>query len=404
MNIQPAFLSEPGVAKVISVFEQHLPDSVRIVGGCVRDAIIGREVSDIDFATPLRPEQVTRLFQLAGFRVEPTGIEHGTVTVIWNHQPYEITTLRRDVETDGRRAVVAFTTSWIEDAERRDFRCNALYLRPNGDVDDPTGGGVDDILNKKLVFVGDASMRIREDALRIVRLYRFMSTLGFDGDAEAHDACSKHADLIRNLSGERLEKETVKLVRGPHVIKALKNLYVDDVFQELFLFEPELSDLTRRFQRMLDLKIDIEPLNLVWLWSVEKADAVCRRWKTSKDMRFKTVDLMVDEFVFSRLDRRVVWAEVNRSNLEATIQRVRLGFLDDAEATSLELEQLENFARAAPLFPLKGQDLLDAGMSPGREIGETLTKLKSWWIDNDFPEDAVLRKKVARVVNSATTP
>ena len=148
-------------------------DSARFVGGCVRNTLMGREVDDIDVATQLTPDQVTEIATQAGFAAHPTGIEHGTVTVVVNHAPFEVTTLRRDVSTDGRRATIAFTESWEEDAQRRDFRLNALYADATGAIHDPTGGGLDDVRAGRVIFIGDAATRIKEDNLRILRFFRF---------------------------------------------------------------------------------------------------------------------------------------------------------------------------------------------------------------------------------------
>jgi poly(A) polymerase len=243
MKIVPDFFFEEGVAAIIRVFKKHgLANEARVVGGSVRDALLGRPCNDIDFATTQTPQEVTELFEGEGFSVEPTGIDHGTVTVIWNHHPYEITTLRQDVETDGRRAVVAFTKDWREDAERRDFTVNALYLDFDGEVHDPWGNdfGFENLLDRNLVFVGNAETRIREDALRIVRMYRFMSTLEFTADHSARAACKKLAHLINGLSGERLEKEITKLVEGPGVITAITAMIEDGVFEAMFGFKADV--------------------------------------------------------------------------------------------------------------------------------------------------------------------
>src|SRR5690606_8793005 len=158
---------------LIAALEAARPGCARFVGGCVRNTLMGREVDDIDVATQLTPDQVVEVCAKAGFAAHPTGIEHGTVTVVVNHQPFEVTTLRRDVSTDGRRATVAFTEKWEEDAERRDFRMNALYADAQGQIHDPTGGGLDDARAGRVIFIGDAATRIKEDYLRILRFFRF---------------------------------------------------------------------------------------------------------------------------------------------------------------------------------------------------------------------------------------
>ena len=187
------------------------------VGGCVRNALLGVPVADVDLSTDATPSEVTRLAQAAGLRVVPTGIEHGTVTVIAEGVPHEVTTFRRDLETDGRRAVVAFSTDVRQDAERRDFTMNALYADARGAVVDPLGG-LADLLAQKVRFVGDPQQRIREDYLRILRFFRFHAHYGDPSggiDAEGLAACATLADGIDGLSRERVGSEIRKLLAAP---------------------------------------------------------------------------------------------------------------------------------------------------------------------------------------------
>lgn len=187
------------------------PHRALFVGGCVRNALLGVPVSDIDIATDARPERVRDLAEAAGFRTIPTGIEHGTVTIIANGVPHEVTTFRRDVETDGRRATVAFSTDVAEDAARRDFTMNALYADASGTVIDPLGG-LPDLRAHHVRFVGDPEARIREDYLRILRFFRFHAIYGRDLDADGLAACAANADGIESLSRERVGAEMKKLL------------------------------------------------------------------------------------------------------------------------------------------------------------------------------------------------
>lgn len=193
------------------------------VGGCVRNALLGVAVADIDLSTDATPENVNELALAAGFRVVPTGIDHGTVTVIAGGIAHEVTTFRRDVETDGRRAVVAYTDNIAEDAARRDFTMNALYARADGTVIDPLGG-LTDLIARRVVFVGDAQTRIREDALRILRFFRFHAHYGDPDqgiDAEGLAACAELAGLVDDLSRERLGHEMRKLLSAPDPAPAM---------------------------------------------------------------------------------------------------------------------------------------------------------------------------------------
>lgn len=187
------------------------------VGGCVRNAILGEPVADVDLTTDARPEAVTKLAEAAGFKVVPTGIDHGTVTVIAGGKPHEVTTFRRDVETDGRRAVVAFSTLIEEDAQRRDLTMNALYADADGQVIDPLGG-LPDTLARRVRFVGDPETRIREDYLRILRFFRFHAAYGDPTgglDAEGLAACAALADGMTHVSRERIGAEMRKLLSAP---------------------------------------------------------------------------------------------------------------------------------------------------------------------------------------------
>ena len=188
------------------------------VGGCVRDALLGVEVADVDFATDAPPKRVMELANVQGIKSVPTGIEHGTITLVIGKHAFEVTTFRRDVATDGRRATVAFADTIDEDARRRDFTMNALYAGQGGKVVDPLGGGRDDLAARRVRFIGDPAERIREDYLRILRCFRFQAWCGspyLGVDADALDACARLAEGLKNLSKERIGGEMRKLLRAP---------------------------------------------------------------------------------------------------------------------------------------------------------------------------------------------
>jgi len=210
------WLNDPKVARVCAAIEAGGYD-IFFVGGCVRNAVLGEVASDIDMSTNARPEIVMQLAKDAGLKAIPTGVDHGTVTVVSSGTPFEITTFRRDVETDGRRAVVAFSNDILDDSRRRDFTMNALYARPNGVIVDPLGG-LQDALARRIRFVEDADLRIREDYLRTLRFFRFSawysaSDQGFDPDALS--AISANLDGLKSLSAERVGMEMIKLLLAP---------------------------------------------------------------------------------------------------------------------------------------------------------------------------------------------
>ena len=217
MKLVADWLTDPATVTIMSLLTQD-GHGAWFVGGCVRNALLGRGVEDIDIATDLRPDGVMALAQAAGIKAVPTGIAHGTVTLIADHRPFEVTTLRRDVATDGRRATIAFTDDVAEDAARRDFTMNALYAQADGTVLDPTGEGLADLQARRLRFIGDPHDRITEDYLRILRFFRFHAwyadpTAGID--AEGLAACAALADGLGQLSRERVGAEIKKLLGAP---------------------------------------------------------------------------------------------------------------------------------------------------------------------------------------------
>jgi len=197
---QHDWMTAPATRKVMAALKAAGQGESRFVGGAIRNALLGQPVADIDIATQLDPDQVIAAARVAGLKPVPTGKAHGTITIVCDGKPFEVTSLRRDVATDGRRAVVAFTQDWAEDARRRDFRLNALYADTDGVIHDPTGG-LDDVAARRFVFVGNAEARIREDYLRILRLFRFEAWYGGGSpDPEALAAVRNHAEGLNKLS------------------------------------------------------------------------------------------------------------------------------------------------------------------------------------------------------------
>ena len=230
-------------------------DCARFVGGCVRNSLMGQSVDDIDIATRLQPSATMAALKARGLRAIPTGVDHGTVTAVAGGRPFEITTLRRDVETDGRRAVVAFTEDWAEDAARRDFRLNALYAGAAGCVFDPTGGGLSDAAQGRIIFVGDPEARIREDYLRILRFFRFFAWYGTGApDAAGLAACERLSAGVERLSAERMSKELLKLLSAcdptPAVLIRNGAFYNDTGGAWVFVVTPDGSRAVKRNVRL----------------------------------------------------------------------------------------------------------------------------------------------------------
>jgi poly(A) polymerase len=366
----------------------------RFVGGAVRNALMHRPVTDIDIATPLLPDEVTRRLQAAGLGAVPTGIEHGTVTAITNGKPYEITTLRRDVTTDGRRATVAFTNDWRQDASRRDFTMNALYASANGEVFD-FFGGIADLQAGRVRFVGDPVTRIREDYLRILRLFRFHAWYG-SGEIDAnalHAATCEKAGLVR-LSGERIQKELLRLLEADNPTGMIRTMVDSGILAEILPVEPNLNRMENLVST--DRTHGYAPDPLLRLAAmlpdgVAGAEAVSARLKLSNNDAERLRDLCgAAKDVGSALPPRETRASLYRLGVQRFKDRVRLRWaadrnnLNDTPWRAL-LETADQWRR--PAFPLRGHDVIALGLDPGPQIGRLLSEVEKWWIESDFKPD-----------------
>lgn len=371
------------------------PGCARVVGGAVRNALMRRPTNDIDIATTLQPDAVTAALEAAGLKAVPTGVEHGTVTAVVEGRPYEITTLRRDVETDGRRAVVAFTDDWREDAERRDFRLNALYADPDGTIHDPTGGGIADALAGRIVFVGEPETRIREDHLRILRFFRFYAWYGYgEPDAAALAACARLKGLLASVSAERTSKELLKLLAADDPRPTLRLMAQTGVLAEIL---PRTQGLAR-FERLVGIETDQlfendAELRLAALLPDDPAVAAetAERLRLSNAQRDRLVAALQTEprivsWASPREARRLVYQLGDRGFAD----RVRLAWAaSDRPATTPQWRGLLAVGSTwtPPAFPLNGDDVVKAGVPRGPLVGEVLREVEAWWIDHDFIDD-----------------
>ncbi len=348
----------------------------------MRNTLMGRPVDDIDIATQLTPEEVVAAIEAAGLRAVPTGIDHGTITAIADHQPYEITTLRRDVETDGRRAVVAFTRDWAEDAARRDFRLNALYAEADGTVHDPVGGGLEDAAAGRVIFIGDADERLREDYLRILRFYRFNAWYGAGIDAEGQAACARQRAGLSKIAAERIWKEFEKLLRAPDPTAALEAMDAVGVLDQILP-----GGTASRFVAFLQAaNTPWDPMRrlLALLPRDEVAAArVARALRLSNAERDRLMDwARADVALSPHMTAQEARAAAYRLEHRTFFDRVYTAMAQDGrEVWQPVHDAVDGWGR--PSFPLRGQDLVELGMS-GPEIGETLKALEDWWIEQDF--------------------
>ena len=379
--------------QLLAALEAARVGGSRFVGGCVRNTLMGREVDDIDIATQLTPDRVTEVAKAVGFAAHPTGIEHGTVTVVVNHKPFEVTTLRRDVSTDGRRATVAFTEAWEEDAERRDFRMNSLYADAEGVVHDPTGGGLDDARAGRVIFIGDAHTRLKEDYLRILRFFRFNAWYAKGPlDPQGLHACADLVAGLDTLSVERVWKETKKLLGAYNPRAAWEAMKAIEVRARAL---PEMENDARlamlcTLEAELLLPVDAMTRVAAALSDQESARALARRLKLSNEERDRLVAALGDdEKITSYMSLREMRRAIYRIGNEAFRDRVMLAWasagVDKAQAWRALVAHAQMWT--PPKLPLTGDDVMTAGVPAGPKVGIVMREVEDWWIDSDFPDD-----------------
>ena len=367
----------------------------RFVGGCVRNALLGADIDDVDIATTLTPDAVTKALDAAGIKAVPTGIEHGTVTAVVDGRPFEVTTLRRDVETDGRRAVVAFTQDWAEDAQRRDFTLNAVYSDAQGDLTDPTGLGVADAKAGRIVFVGDAATRIAEDSLRVLRFFRFLAWYGKgEPDAAALAACAVGKDLLGNLAAERVAKELLKLLAAYDPREAVALMAKTGVLGKLLPAADNLAAFNHLVEIETDQLFTCDPvLRLATLLPDDQIGAgkAAEALRLSNDQKDRLVQAMgktprITSWMSPRESRRAVY----QIGVATFSDRIKLAWAKaDRSATTHQWRGLLALAESwtPPPFPLTGDDVINSGVPKGPMVGQVLREVEEWWIDHDFIDD-----------------
>ena len=381
--------------------------TVRFVGGCVRDALIGQPVGDIDIATPDPPETVTRLLERAGLKAVPTGIEHGTVTAVSGHRPFEITTLREDVETYGRRARVAFTDDWAADAARRDFTINAMFCAPDGTVYDPFGGW-SDLLAGRVRFVGDADARVREDYLRLLRFFRFYARYGQGApDPDALGAARRHAGQLAALAPERVHHELLKFLQAADPGPAARVIHAHAILQPVL---PEARHAERlralaAIEREQAVALDGLRRLAAWL-DLEAADRLGARLRLSKkEQRHLQALAAPGEPVRADMAPQTLRRPLHRLGRDLTrdlylldaAARAAAGTRPDAPVLSGGLAEIE--AWRPKRLPVDGGDVKALGVPPGPRIKRLLDAVERWWIEQDFQpgRDACLVELARRV-------
>jgi poly(A) polymerase len=363
-------------------------DQARFVGGCVRDALVGRNIRDIDIATPLSPQRVTELLHKAGLKAVPTGIDHGTITAVADKAGIEVTTLRLDVETDGRRAKVAFTDDWKADAARRDLTINALSAEANGMVHDYFGG-LEDLAAGRVRFVGDSRQRIIEDYLRLLRFFRFhadYATGDFDPDAVA--AAQELAPNLKSLSGERLRQETLRLLTARRGVDVWGEMLSLGIVQHYLPWATSLDRLRWVAELEMRYGLALDPVRrLAALTMTGCGREVAETLKLSRAEGNRIIELDAARDPFDASSPQAVRRQIYLWGNDGALDRLLLDWLDriDAAAGVAALEVIQSWPR--PRFPLKGADIVKLGVPEGPRVGKLIEKIEGWWIERDFVPD-----------------
>jgi poly(A) polymerase len=388
-----AWLKSAALARIFTALDASSGKS-RVIGGAVRNALMGIPISDIDIATELLPEDVIERATRAGLHVYPTGLDHGTVTVVADGLAVEVTTLRRDVETDGRRAVVAFTKDWHEDALRRDFTINALSCDANGEVFD-TVGGLDDLKARRVRFIGKAEDRIAEDYLRILRFFRFTSAYAEgEPDARGLAACLALKDGLKQLSAERTGAEVMKFIVTPRACEIADLIETGGLFEIIAGHAAKPAHLVRlqAIERALGEAPDaIARLTVLLVTTPDDAHQLSQRLRLSNAESSALAAATGDNLTGTQgPSGSAGQAELYRLGPDAFCRLARVAWARSAAPASDPAWRLKSLLAtrwSPPIMPFSGSDVLALGIPVGPRIGRTLKAYEAWWIEAGFPSD-----------------
>jgi tRNA nucleotidyltransferase/poly(A) polymerase len=403
-----AWLVQPAARRIFAALGAHGHET-RIIGGAVRNALMGGTVGEIDFATTAKPAETAALAAAAGLKTVPTGIDHGTLTVVVDGRGYEVTTLRQDIETDGRHATVRFGCDWTADAERRDFTVNALSVDADGTVHDPVGGYAD-ILARRIRFIGAAETRLAEDRLRILRFLRFSAEYG-DGtvDETGLSAAIRGRDGLRALSAERVGHELRRLVVAPRAVAII------GLMQEVGILGVVLAGVgyLGPFARLAGFEAAVggqaqAPLRLAALACrvEEDAERITHRLRLTNAERDRVLAALAAKTAFRPLPPApAARAGLYRLRQPAWRDGLCLAFADGTaapeDAAWKALYGLPD-RWTAPRFPLSGRDVVGAMMPSGPAVGTVLRSIEAWWIAQDFaPDERALRARLQQELAAA---
>ncbi len=385
MKLSPSWLAWPETRKLIKAFTGR-GEKLRFVGGAVRDSLLGIDAVDIDAATSMTPDFVQELLEKSGIRVIPTGIKYGTVTALIDGRSFEITTLRRDNSCDGRHAHVEYTGDWREDAMRRDFTMNAIYMAPDGELFDYEGG-IQDATTGAVRFIGDPKQRIKEDYLRILRLFRFYAYYGRQAlEPESLAACFELAPQIASLSGERIQHEMLKLLASPAPFAAIKLMHDNKITSHVFGFNI-ISDRwpDRGIEQLKTAELRLAYLLLTaGIPALDALKNLSARWKLSNEFK-KLLSLLIghidDINQALGVARQKHLIRTLGTDIYIALISLKMALEPDASYGPM-IDLAKNWQ--IPSMPVTGADLLAKGIAEGKELGQKLMELEILWEKSDY--------------------
>ncbi len=385
-----SWLLIPALQDLFDLFEKE-EATLRLVGGSVRDGLLGLPVNDIDLAVDRDPHWVMTLLKKNHIKVIPTGIDHGTVTAVLDKRPYQITTLRVDVKTFGRKAEVAFTEDWVQDALRRDFTMNAIYADKHGQLFDPVGG-VEDLKARRVQFIGDAKQRIQEDYLRILRFFRFSARFGQEPyNAEGMKACAHYASHLPHLARERVTEEFLKLLELPSPLYALGAMKETGILP--YILHPRTWENLKALIA-LEKAAPIVSSALLRLAAFHPAlPEIKARLRLSKKQESTLSFFMRNHPLVTKSSfkhQAYLWGKDRTFDIALLQTAYHLADSEiSLEEGSFFLKDIHHLFESwvVPPFPLTGQDLLVLNIKEGREIGTLLKTVETWWLSQDLKPD-----------------
>ncbi|UAT43094.1 CCA tRNA nucleotidyltransferase [Anaplasmataceae bacterium AB001_6] len=353
------------------------------VGGCIRDFIVNRKIYDVDIATDIECENLMIIFKKQNLKIIPIGIKHGTVSVFIEKDEVQITTLRRDIECDGRHAIVEFTNNWYEDASRRDFTFNSLYCDLNGKIHDYFNG-ISDLKNRLVKFINDPTKRINEDHLRILRAFRFCAYINGTIEANSLNACIKYKEKLNKISGERIRTEMLKLLENDFEYRVLKNLYQTSILYIFFPFEINIDSININTKNINNNSIALIRLTYIISLSMENStkiiEYVSKRWVLSKIEKKIIYELLENNMDLTKLNR-ILFSK----GKDMVVKKLIYMYLQkhiDFENLQKKMLFIDKFI--IPKFPITGVDIKQKGIKEGKKIGEIKNFLIEEWHKSNY--------------------